>query len=142
MQGSIYQITDTRYGNLPHLYVVLLEFTGNKDCIVVPAFSADGHMVNEAIQSRLDQGYRLDQIAVTLDNAQHVRFQTTHTGKLAHWLVSDFDRLQITDVQGNLLLGTMDDDGLKQIAAGLLGYAEPESRLSAAVIRKLRQLTR
>ena len=142
MQGSIYQIAEARYGNQPHLYVVVLEFTGNKDCIVVPAFSAEGHMVNEAIRARLDQGYRLDQIAVTLDNARHVTFQSTHTGKPAHWLVADFDRLQIADVRSNTLLGKMDEDGLKLVAAALLGYAEPEGRLSAAAVRKLRQLTR
>lgn len=39
MQGSVYQIVSERYGGQPHLYVVVLEFSGNQDCIVVPAFS-------------------------------------------------------------------------------------------------------
>jgi hypothetical protein len=36
MQGNVYQIVSHRYGGQPHLYVVVLEFSGNRDCIVVP----------------------------------------------------------------------------------------------------------
>jgi hypothetical protein len=48
MQGNVYQIAAPRHGNQPHLHVVVLEFSGNKDCIVVPAFSAAG-MLNFAL---------------------------------------------------------------------------------------------
>jgi hypothetical protein len=140
MQGSVYQITSYRYGNQPHLYVVVLEFSGNQDCIVVPAFGAEGHKVNEVIQARLDEGNRLDQIVVTLDNAAHVRFVAPHTGKLAHWLVSDPDRLPIAEVPRHTLVGTMDQEGLRRIAEGLLNFAATSVRFSQAVLKKLRKL--
>lgn len=114
MRGTVYQIAQSRYGNRPHLYVVVVEFSGNKDCIVVPGFSAEGYMINDVIQARLDEGNRLDQIVVTLDNATHVQFTSGHTGKLAHWLVSDADRLPIVDMTSCPMLGLMDDEGLKR----------------------------
>jgi hypothetical protein len=140
MQGHVYQIAASRHGNQPHLNVVVLEFSGNQDCIVVPAFSADGHAVNEVIQGWLDQGYRIDQIAVTMDNASHIQFVTRHTGKLAHWLVSDPDRLPLAEVRTYTFLGTMDEAGLKAIATGLLNFASSHVRFSAAVLKRLRQL--
>jgi hypothetical protein len=140
MQGRVYQITSTRYGNQPHLYVVVLEFSGNKDCLVVPAFSDDGFMVNSVIKARTAEGYRLDQIVVTLDNSQHIQFVTQHTGKQAHWLVSDVDRLPVSEVTANPFLGTMDATGLRQLAAGLLEFAKTTDRFSNTVLKKLRQL--
>jgi hypothetical protein len=140
MQGNVYQIASPKYANQPHLYVVVLEFSGNKDCIVVPAFSAEGHKVNEVIQARLEQGDRLDQITVTLDNGAHIQFTGHHTGKLAHWLVSDADRLPIAEVEAHSLIGRMDEAGLKLIASGLLSFAATSVRFSRVVIKKLRQL--
>ena len=140
MQGNVYQIASHRYGGQPHLYVVVLEFTGNQDCIVVPAFSADGHMVNEVIQARLDEGNRIDEIVVTLDNARYIQFIGHHTGKIAYWLVSDADRLSLKDVTGHALLGTMLPDGLQELAKGLLNYAPNSTRFSSATLKKLRKM--
>jgi hypothetical protein len=140
MQGSVYQIVGERYGGQPHLYVVVLEFSGNQDCIVVPAFSADGYAVNEVIKARLDEGSRIDEIVVTLDNATYIQFTTHHTGKVAHWLVSDADRLLIADIKSYTLVGTMRPAGLQTIANGLLNFAPNTSRFSAAVLKKLRKL--
>ena len=140
MQGSVYQIASERYGGQPHLYVVVLEFSGNQDCIVVPAFSADGFMVNEVIQARLDEGSRIDEIVVTLDNATCIHFTGHHTGKAAHWLVSDADRLLIRDVMSYTFLGTMNPAGLQAIVIGLLNFAPNSSRFSAAVLKRLRKL--
>lgn len=140
MQGSVYQISSCRYGNQPHLYVVVLAFSGNQDCIVVPAFSAEGHMVNEVIESRLVEGFQMHQIAVTLDNAKYIRFVSQHTGKLAHWLISDADRLLLSNVSAETLVGKMSPEGLQQIAAGLLSFAPSTSRFSNNVLKKLRQL--
>jgi hypothetical protein len=142
MQGHVYQIAAGRHGNQPHLNVVVLEFSGSKDCIVVPAFSVEGHKVNEVIQARLDEGYRIDQVAVTMDNSAHIKFVTAHTGREAHWLVSDPDRLPLSEVRTYRFLGTMDEAGLKQIAAGMLNFALTTTRFSPAVIKKLRQLAR
>ena len=142
MRGHVYQFADVRYGNRPHLYAVVVEFSGNRDCIVVPAFSADGVAVNSVIQSRLDEGYRLDEVAVTLDNAAHVQFVGTHTGKVAHWLVSDADRLPQTFVDGSVAIGTMDDAGLKALAVGLLAFAPNSARFSPAALRQFRLLAR
>jgi hypothetical protein len=140
VQGHIFQISRAEHGNLPHPFVVVLEFSGNADCLVVPAFSADGHKVNDIIQARLDEGHRLDQIAVTMDNAQYVQFDTSHTGKLAHWLVADFDRMAISDIRKYPKIGSMNAAGLKLIAAGLLSFAPCTYRLSKAAQKKLRQL--
>jgi hypothetical protein len=140
MQGNVYQIIEQRYGNQPHLYAVILEFSGNKDCIVVPAFSADGFTVNQVVQSRLDEGYRMDEIAVTIDNAAHVQFLGTHSGKPALWLVSDADRLPISFVEQKMYVGRMDEAGLKLIASGLLAFSANSHRFSTNVLKKLRQL--
>jgi hypothetical protein len=140
MQGRIYQIAQQRYGNQPHLYVVVLEFSGNRDCLVVPAFSAEGHMVNQVVQARLDEGNRIDQIAVTLDNNGYVGFSSAHSGKLAHWLVSDADRLAIAEVGRYPAVGTMKPEGLVLIAQGLLNFAENTVRFSPAVLKKLKKL--
>jgi len=140
MQGNVYQIISQRYGGQPHLYVVVLEFSGNQDCIVVPAFSADGHKVNEVIQARLDEGNRIDQIVVTLDNAQYIQFVSQHTGKIAHWLVSDADRLPLAELAGYALVGVMQHDGLRELAKGLLNFAPNSTRFSSAAVKKLRKL--
>jgi len=140
MQGKVFQIASPRYGNQPHLYVVVLEFSGNQDCIVVPAFSAEGYMVNRVIQARLDEGYRIDQVAVELDNVLHVRFVTQHSGKLAHWLVSDADRIPLSGLSAHVHVGAMDQDGLIAIARGLLNFAGTTERFSATVLKRLRKL--
>jgi hypothetical protein len=141
MTGQVYQISTGSYGGQPHLYVVVLEFSGNKDCIIVPAFSADGFKVNQVIQARLAAGNRIDQIAVLLDNAKHISFTSSHSGKEAYWLVSDADRIALNAVQAQRLVGTMDDAGIKAIAEGLLNFAPNTMRFSAAVLKKLRKLT-
>ena len=96
--------------------------------------------VNEVIQAWLDQGYRIDQVAVTLDNTVHIQFTSHHTGKVAHWLVSDADRLPLAELHSHQLIGVMDNEGLKAIATGVLNFASTSERFSAAVIKKLRQL--
>jgi hypothetical protein len=96
--------------------------------------------VNEVIQARLDEGNRLDQIAVTLDNARYIQFTSHHTGKIAHWLVSDADRLPLADLAGYARLGTMLPDGLQELAKGLVNFAPNSTRFSAATIKKFRKL--
>jgi len=141
VQGKVYQIVrEGRYGEKPHLYVVVLQFTGSNECLVVPAFGADGIAVNDVIQSYLDQGYRIDQVAVELDNAAHITFAGTYTGKRAHWLVADADRLPSGNIANYKFAGTMNSAGLKAIAEGILNYSTCTNRFSANLLKKLRQL--
>jgi hypothetical protein len=141
MQGNVYQIIRPgRYGNLPHLFVVAIELSGSGECLVVPAFGKEGAAVNDVIQAWLDQGHRIDQVAVELNNAQHIAFVGGHTGKVAYWLVADADRLPRTEFARFKHVGKMDADGLKLIAGGLLNYAGTTTRFSKALIKKIRQL--
>ena len=52
MQGSVYLVAlDDRDGGEQHPHVVLLTFSGNRDCIAVAAYSPDGYKINEFIDA-------------------------------------------------------------------------------------------
>lgn len=142
MQGNVYRIAQDKHGGRPHFHVVILEFPGNKDCLVVPAFSEDGYKVNEVIQGRVEEGWRLDQIVVTLDNGKCIEFTSGHSGWTAHWLVSDPDRFALDELATFELVGQMNLDGMQRIAGGMhaFGEADTAGRFSSAVMKKLRHL--
>src|ERR1700730_11402995 len=89
MQGGVYNfpLSDVDDGK-PHLHVVVLTFSGNRDCIVVPAYSVDGPAINDFIQSCLKSGLREDQIYVRLNNANCINFPSDFTAKEAFWCVA------------------------------------------------------
>ena len=142
MQGSVYQLklTDHDDGN-PHPHVVVLTFSGNRDCIVVPAYSTDGFKINEYIEVAEAGGLRHEQIVVELDNAQHVDFTAFFPAKEAYWCVARFRRLSQTSVQQGKLIGTMRPEGMLKIAEALLSMTDVDpGDLSKNAIKSLRNL--
>jgi hypothetical protein len=144
MQGFVYQLslTDQDQGT-PHPHVVVLTFSGNRDCIVVPAYSPEGFMVNEFIEAARKTGLREDQIFVRLDNAKQIEFTCFFTAKEAIWCTARFRRLSQKAVMQGKLIGQMRDEGLLQIARHLLALAEVDPRdLSPNAVKALRNLVR
>ena len=142
MQGRLYRLTlRGEYDGLPHPHVVVIEFAGSRDCLVVPGFDAEGFKVNEAVVAYRDAGYATQETVVELDNAAHVRFNRPFTGKPAKWLIARNSRQPIRLLNGCECMGVMDDAGLSLIARGLLilATARPE-RFSAALLKRLRKL--
>lgn len=120
--------------------VVVLEISGSRECLVVPAFDIDGFEVNEFIAAQEKLGCRSDQIFVELDNSQHVDFESGYSGKKAYWLVSRYTRLAAKVVKNSKRIGTMDAAGFSQIVTGIIQFAEthPE-RFSNSILKKLRK---
>ena len=140
MTGTVYLIPIQGHTkNLPHPQVVVIEL--DKECVLVPAFGADGQEVNDlaAALSRL-HGPQTD-IFVELDNMKHVSFRPGFTGKRAKWIVARALKMTKKDVSLQRVIGTMDPEGLAKITAGLLSYARQQPALfSPHLVKKLRKL--
>lgn len=142
MRGSVYQLSLTGLdGNNRHPHVVVLTFSGNRDCIVVPAYSADGFMIHEYLAAAKRDGLREDQLFVQLDNAQHIDFICFFPPKEAIWCMARFRRLSQKAVQQGKLIGQMKPAGLLLIVRGLVSLAETDpGDLSPNAIKALRNL--
>lgn len=141
MQGSVFQLAvSSQDDGLPHPHVVILTFSGNRDCIVIPAYSCDGTKVVEYIASMKSSGYREDQIFVRLDNSKYVDFQGTFPAKEAFWCASRFRRLAQKTVHAGKFIGTMSPAGMLLVARCLLNSAPDNPDLSPAAVKSLRKL--
>ena len=144
MQGSVYQlaISDEDQGS-PHPHVVVLTFSGNRDCIVVPAYSCDGFKINEYLDAMRQRGLRDDQIYVKLDNAQEIDFTCYFPAKEAIWCAARFRRLSQSAVEQGKRIGQMKESGLVRIATCLLSLSDTDSQdLSKNAIKSLRNLVK
>lgn len=143
LQGAVYKLTlsDHDSGN-PHPHVVVLTFSGNRDCIVVPAYSIDGFKINEFIDSARG-ALRDDQIYIQFNNAEVIDFATFFPPKEAIWCVARHRRLSQKAVSQGDFLGNMKPAGLLAIASRLLSLAESDPRdLSPKAVKSLRNLVR
>lgn len=141
MQGCVYQLQLAECdGGEAHPHVVVLTFSGNKDCIVVPAYSKEGFKVNEYIEAMKKLGYRDGQIFVELDNAVHVKCVGPNSGKVALWLPSPLRRVAQSVVKRSKLIGQMDDGGLHAIVECILS-ATNLIDLSPSAMKQLRHLS-
>ena len=142
MQGRIYRVKLVgEYDELHHPFVVVLEFSGSRDCLVVPAFDAEGYKVNDSVAAFVASGYPPDTIFVELDNARFVSFRSAHTGKTAKWMVARYTRLSISVLNACECIGTMNAEGLSDIANGLLRLAGSRpQRFSPSALKKLKQI--
>src|SRR5699024_8271173 len=102
----------------------VLTFSGNRDCICIPAYSAQGYKVNQTIEVLQQQYAAAHRVHITLDNAAHVQFSSGHTPKRAHWLVAGFRRLPQSFVLSSELIGRMDVAGMKKLCECLLELSE------------------
>lgn len=144
MQGSVYQLSLTdQDGGLPHPHVVVLTFSGNRDCIIVPAYSPDGFKIKEYIGLCKKEGLSEDQIFVRLDNAKCIDFTAFFPPKEALWCIGRFRRVSQKAVQQGTRVGQMKSAGLLEIATRLLALAEAESdALSVSAVKSLRNLVK
>jgi hypothetical protein len=144
LQGSVYQLalSDVDDGN-PHPHVVVITFSGNRDCIVVPAYSVDGFKINEYIGLARQDGLEDDQIFVQLDNAQYIDFTCHFPAKEAFWCTARYRRLSQHAVQQGKRIGQMKPAGMHEIAKRLIALAETDPRgLSRNAVKALRNLVK
>jgi hypothetical protein len=145
MQGSVYQLalTDHDEGK-PHPHVVVLTFTGNRDCIVVPAYSREGFKINEFVELSRKDGLSDGQIFVELDNAKVIDFTSFFPAKEAYWCTARFRRMSQKAVLSGTRIGQMNEDGLLAISKSLLSLTEGDGTvdLSPSAIKSLRNLVK
>jgi hypothetical protein len=122
--------------------VVVITFSGNRDCIVVPAYSVDGFKINEYIALAREEGLEDDQIFVQLDNAQYIDFTCHFPAKEAFWCTARFRRLSQHAVQHGKRIGQMKPAGMRH-ATRLIALAETDARaLSKNAVKALRNLVK
>ena len=142
MVGGVYKIPiQGRHNNYPHPHVVILEITGAKECVIVPAFSSEGTELAMYVQALVSMGYSADLVCVELDNAKHVTFTGAMTGKPASWLPERYRRIAMRELNAAEKIGTMDSAGLSKIAEGLVKLAAAKPELfSPALVKRIRRL--
>ncbi len=141
MTGQVYNFPAER-GDKNHLHVVVLELSGSKQFLVVPAFGADGHTVNEAIDAfKSLYVARDDQIYIEMDNARYIQFAPGYTGKLAYWVFAQARLHSNREVKRATYVGEMSKAGLYQIVGGMLDFADAvPDRISANQLKRLQKL--
>ena len=128
MQGRVYHLAlNDVDGGKPHLHVVVLAFSGNRDCIVVPAYSVDGPTINDFITSCLKSGMREDQIYVRLDNSQCIKFPSDFPAKEAYWCVARPRRVAQKTVLASRFIDEMSAPAMLLIVSRLLASLQGNS---------------
>jgi len=142
MQGSVYHLSLTNEDDgLPHPHVVVLTFSGNRDCIVVPAYSKDGYAIQQKIDYDKKSGLAESSIFVLLDNAIDVDFISPFPGKEAVWCATKSRRLSQKTVAASKRLGQMKLAAFLRVAKTLLEWGETgKSDLSPSAIKILKNL--
>jgi hypothetical protein len=142
MTGGVYAIPiQGRDNNYPHPHVIILEITGTKECLLIPAFSSEGVELELYLTAAETLGYRRDEISVEMDNAQFVTFIGGMTGKKACWLLERHRRISVRELLTAKKIGDMNPAGLSLIAKGILQLAQAKSELfSPALLKKIRKL--
>jgi hypothetical protein len=142
MQGSVYYLSLNDADDAKaHLHVVILGFSGNKDCIVVPAYSVDGPAINDFIEACRKRGMPDREIYVKLDNSKYINFPPGFPPKEAYWCTSRSRRLPQRLVLSSRFINKMEPRGLLLIASGLLETATHhpmEIALSPNAVKSLR----
>lgn len=137
MQGWVYKLQLAEYdGGEHHPHVVVLEFSGNRDCIVVPCYSRDGFKVQEYITAMRELGHSDPEIFVELDNSVRVRTVGLNTGKFAYWCPSPIRRVSLSVINQAKMIGEMDDTGLLAIVNCMIA-AGPLLNLSKSAKKQL-----
>ncbi len=141
MIGDIYSIPiKGAQHNNPHLHVIVIEISGSKEYVCVPAFSVEG--VKVYLENVEALGLSGEAACVELDNSEMVTFTAPgYTGKHAYWLVERFRRISKSVVRDCELIGEMKEEGLAAIAGGLLALNEqrPET-FSGPILKRIRKL--
>ncbi|HNO80504.1 MAG TPA: hypothetical protein PKN33_20845 [Phycisphaerae bacterium] len=142
MIGDVYTIPiKGAHHQYPHPHVVVIEISGSKESICVPAFSIEGAEVNLYLANIESLGISKDIACVELDNSKVVNFTAKgYTGKRAYWLVERFLKIDKSILRESTLIGDMKPEGIAAIAKGLLALNEvrPES-FSKAILKRLRK---
>jgi hypothetical protein len=123
----------------------LLTFSGNRDCLAVAAYSADGHKINEFINAWRRRGLVDSQIFTVMDNSESIDVVNYIPPKKdAIWCTAGQRRVSQRGILAGKRIGQMKPAALLKIAQQLLGLAEsghfPE--LSANAVKMLRNLVK
>ncbi len=139
MQGAVYEFALGGLDDgLRHPHVVVLLIGGDRECLVVPAYSAGGHRVAEHIALRRRLGDPDDRIFVRLDNGQAIDFAGPFDAKEAFWCGGRFRRLAQSSVRQGRHLGQMRPGPLLQVAECVLSHARANPHeLSKNAVRNL-----
>jgi hypothetical protein len=129
MQGSVYLLSLSNIDDgKKHPYLVVIAFSGNRDCIVIPAYSADGPAVNDFISRCRSSGMRDDHIVVRMDNGQHIEsLPSDLPGKEAYWCIAKPHRLPQRMVLAGRYIGTMRPMGMLMIVSAILDALKDEN---------------
>src|SRR5579863_4811137 len=142
MQGAVYSIGIQGHAdNQPHPHVVLLEF--DKECFVVPCFTAGGHDVEERLVLLEKMGFARDVVSVELDNAKHVKWTSGRSGHLGCWCIWRFETLSKRVINASRRIGQMDDEGMLALVECVVRYAEARPEFFARKrIKRLREMVK
>ena len=141
MQGGVYSINIQGHtDNEPHPHVVLLEF--DKECLVVPCFTAGGHDLEERLLLLDEMGFPRQVVSVELDNAKHVQWVRGRGGHVGCWCIWRFLTLSKRVINAAPRIGHMDNAGVLALFECMLRYAEARPELFAKKrIKRLREMT-
>ena len=127
-----------------HPCVVVLEITGSKDAIVVPAFTHGRDTIEKLIAFYVEQGESREDLSARMDNREAIEWSSpVDAVSDVEWAVLQFDRIPLASLDKAKRVGTMNSDSFLVVVQTLLRFAETapgQSRLSPHVLKKLRQL--
>ncbi len=127
-----------------HPCVVVLQITGSKEALVVPAFTAGRKSITSLIDSFVKDGISRDALSVVLDNAKAIKWRVNRDPVLAEWAVLQIDRVPMAALNTGKQIGTMNDDAFVQVVDAILLFSETtpgNNRFSAPILRRLRRLS-
>jgi hypothetical protein len=139
--GDVHSISiQGRHEELPHPHVVVIALPDN--CLVIPAFDSTGPELNDALRE-LERVYGLfrHEACVEMDNRKRVTFIPGVTGKESTWFIARFRLLSPAEVARHRKIGTMDDQGILDIAEGLLRFARAQpARMPRKYVKRVEKL--
>lgn len=143
MVGDVYSISiKGAHHDDPHPHAIVIEISGAKECICVPAFSTDGLEVNLYLDNIEALGVPRNMACVRLDNSKMIQFTAPgYTGKPAYWLVERFRRLSKSVLRESELIGEMKPEGVAAIAGAMIKLNElrPET-FTQPILKRLRRI--
>ena len=127
-----------------HPCVVVLQITGSKEAIVVPAFTAARVGISRLIDFYVERGISREALSVVLDNAKIIDWRVNRDPVLAEWAVLQIDRVPLAALSKGKQIGTMRKEAFVQIVDSILLFSESTpgtNRFSEPVLKKLRKLS-
>lgn len=123
--------------------MIVLDITGSRECVVVPAYSVGRQTVEDVIRLHTEGGLPHDAVVVTLDNAEAIRFAVKFDAYEAHWMIVNHHRTSYEALRRARYLGEMKEGPFNQIVASLLRLADARpDQFSQPLLKRLRKMVR